>query len=176
MTESYLYGEQIYLRAIEEKDIALLTAFNNEKNSRILADDDVPYPTSSKDLETFMAENELGKNFAICRQADQQLIGSLAIYAVDYQNLHCQLGITLSGQYQGKGYGREAMNLIIHFIFMYLPINKIKLQVFSFNFKAIHLYKQLGFKHEGTLKEEIFRFAAFQDLESYALFRKDWRQ
>lgn len=174
MNESYLTGKQVYLRTIEESDLICLTKFNNEKDTRILADDDAPFPTSIKDFETFIASNELGKNFAVCRQTDHELLGSVALYAVNYQNLHCELGITLSEQFQGNGYGKDALTVIIHFIFTYLPLNKIKLQVFSFNPKAIHLYEQLGFKHEGTLKEEIFRFSAFQDLENYALLRKDW--
>jgi len=66
------------------------------------------------------------------------------------------------------------MEIIINFIFMYLPMNKIKLQVFAFNPRAIHLYERLGFKHEGTLKDEIYRFSSFQDLENYALFKQDW--
>lgn len=57
------------------------------------------------------------------------------------------------------------MNKILH---------KIKLQVFSFNSKAIALYKHLGFEHEGTFKEEIFRFSKFHDLENYSLLRNDW--
>lgn len=65
------------------------------------------------------------------------------------------------------------MKIIIDFVFMYLPINKIKLQVFSFNSKAIALYEGLRFKHEGILKEEMFRFAKFQDLENYSLLRKE---
>lgn len=66
------------------------------------------------------------------------------------------------------------MEIVIDFVFSYLPMNKIKLQVFSFNSKAIRLYESLGFKHEGTLEEEIFRFSTFQNLENFSLLRKNY--
>lgn len=176
MTYTYLSGKKVYLRQIEEKDLSQLVAFDNEENIRILGDDDIPYPTSIKNLESFLNANELGKNFAICKVNEDTLIGSIAVYSVNYQNSNCEIGITISKDFQGNGFGREAMEILIHFIFMYLPMNKIKLQVFAFNPKAIHLYESLGFKHEGTLKEEIFRFSTFQDLENYALLRKNWKK
>lgn len=176
MNYPYLTGKTVYLRAMEQDDLEIVTCINNESNVRIMGDDDAPYPLSMKDLETFNDQNNEGKNFVIVSVIDKKIIGSLAIYAVNHQNLNCELSIVLSEPFQGKGYGREAMDIIIEFIFHYLPMNKIKVQVFSFNSNAISLYKSLGFEHEGTLKEEIFRFSKFQDLENYALFREKWQK
>ncbi len=175
MNYPYLNGKNIYLRVVEENDLGQLNELNNEINSRIMGDDDAPFPLSVRDLENFNNQNDTGKNFVICLVTDNSIIGSIAIYGVNNQNLNCELGIIISQKFQGKGYGQEAMKIIIDFVFTYLPMNKIKLQVFSFNSKAINLYTRLGFEHEGTLKEEIFRFSKFQDLENYSLLRKNWQ-
>ncbi|EOT46515.1 MULTISPECIES: GNAT family N-acetyltransferase [Enterococcus] len=174
MEYPYLNGERIYLRLVEERDVAQLTKINNTAITRIMGDDDVPYPFSLETMSQFTKSNETMKNFAICRIKDDELIGSLAVYGINYQNSNCEIGLIVAEDAKRQGYGDEAMKIIIEFVFNYLPMNKIKLQVFSFNTAAINLYQQLGFTHEGTLKEEIFRFGTYQDLENYALLRSEW--
>lgn len=66
------------------------------------------------------------------------------------------------------------MKTLIDFIFNYIAINKIKLQVFSFNTAAIRSYEKCGFSQEGILRNEIFRFGKFYDLVLYGLLREEW--
>lgn len=54
-------------------------------------------------------------------------------------------GIIIDRKFQNKGYGKQAINLIIKEA-KKLGIKKLKLNVFEHNFKAIHLYKKTGFK------------------------------
>lgn len=68
------------------------------------------------------------------------------------------------------------MKTLIHFIFNYISINKIKLQVFSFNKGAIRSYEKCGFTKEGSLRNEIFRFGQFHDVVLFGLLREDWNQ
>ena len=60
-------------------------------------------------------------------------------------------------EYWSKGYGSDALKLLIKFIFEEVNMNKIKLKVFSFNNRAIACYKKVGFKEEGILKKELYR-------------------
>ena len=174
MTHPYLTGKHILLRPIESPDLDILVKFENESDSRLYGDDDVPYPVTVTQLETFIKSNEAGYNFAICRIDNKELVGSIALYGVNYQNSTCEIGLTLTKTQSNQGFGSESIELLMDFIFMYMPLNKIKLQVFGFNTKAIRLYERLSFVHEGTLKQEIFRFGTFQDLENYAYFRHMW--
>ncbi|MHC5250379.1 GNAT family N-acetyltransferase [Enterococcus sp. LJL90] len=59
------------------------------------------------------------------------------MYSVNYENQNCEIGISISNTVRGNRYGQEAMEILINFLFMYIPMNKIKLQVFSFNPNAI---------------------------------------
>jgi len=52
-----------------------------------------------------------------------------------------------------KGFGRKAMSQVIHRGFNELKLHRIELQVYAFNTRAIHVYEQLGFKKEGTLRD-----------------------
>ena len=66
------------------------------------------------------------------------------------------------------------MDTLISFIFNYININKIKLQVFSFNQSAIRSYEKCGFIKEGVLRNEVFRFGTFHDMHLFGLLREDW--
>ena len=50
---------------------------------------------------------------------------------------------------RNKGYGVEALNLLIRYGFDYLNLNNIMLSVYSFNENAINCYKKVGFKEFG---------------------------
>ena len=56
-----------------------------------------------------------------------------------------------------------------------MNINKIKLNVFSFNERAKKCYERCGFKVEGVLKQELFRNGKYYDEYVMAMFLEDWR-
>lgn len=174
MTYPYLNGEKITLKLIQESEIEELLEIENESQLRIVGDDDVPYPFSKESLTKFLQIEAPNQVFGIYLNEENKLVGNIAIYKVNQQNLNCEIGLVISKNHQGKGFGKEALQLLIDFIFNYLPMQKIKLDVFSFNKSAISLYEKLGFKHEGTLRNELFRFGKFQDMELFGLLRTEW--
>ncbi|WP_429375543.1 GNAT family N-acetyltransferase [Paenibacillus sp. DS2015] len=80
----------------------------------------------------------------------------------------------MGDKWQNKGFGTDAMNTLTSFIFNYIHINKIKLQVFSFNSNAIRSYEKCHFIKEGILRNEIFRFGSFHDIYLFGLLREEW--
>lgn len=175
MSYPYLYGKKIHLKNIEEKDIEQLLVLENEPIVRLFGDDDIPYPVTKESLTKFIHLKVPNHTFGIFDNESKELVGNIAIFDVNQVHLHCEFSIMIGDSWQGNGFGKEAIHLIVDFIFNYLPSNKIKLQVFSFNEKAIHLYKKCGFKHEGTLREELFRFGKFQNIENFSLLRSEWK-
>ena len=174
MTYSYLNGEKVTLKLIKESEIEELLEIENESQLRIVGDDDIPYPFSKESITKFLQIEAPNQVFGICLNKENKLVGNIAIYNVNQQNLNCEIGLVISKNHQRKGFGKEALQILIDFIFNYLPMQKIKLDVFSFNKSAISLYEKLGFKHEGTLRNELFRFGKFQDMELFGLLRTEW--
>ena len=176
MTYPYLNGEKVLLRTIQEDELEELLTIENEVSLRVLGDDDIPYPFSKESLTKFLQIEAPNQVFGIYSKEENRLVGNIAIYNVNQQNLNCEIGLVISEAYQSKGFGKEAMQLVVDFIFNYLPMQKIKLDVFSFNKNAINLYKKMGFKHEGTLRNELFRFGDFHDMELFGLLRAEWEK
>ena len=72
--------------------------------------------------------------------------------------------------YRGKGIGRQAVQWIVDFGFKQLKLHKIALAVFAENLVAVKLYKSLGFKQEGTLKDDAYFGGKYHDTLLMAKF------
>ena len=73
-----------------------------------------------------------------------------------------------------KGYGQEATLLLCEYAFMTLNLHRIHLVVHTENVKAIKLYKKIGFKLEGTMREAMYRDGKYADFHVMGLLRNDW--
>ncbi|WP_251551511.1 GNAT family N-acetyltransferase [Neobacillus muris] len=178
-SEKFLTGNEIVLNRITPEDFEEFYLIEDVMESRLLMNDGIPFPPTQKDHEGFLegisSDND-EYTFAI-RLRDQPLfIGSIAVYGVNWKNGTCFVGISIGPDYQGKGYGTDAMQTLVSFIFNYMNINKIKLHVFGFNQRAIRSYEKCGFKTEGILREELFRFGQFQDVFTMGLLRREWTE
>ncbi|HDX9589337.1 TPA: GNAT family N-acetyltransferase [Bacillus pseudomycoides] len=174
----FLTGQTVLLKQMEQNYLERFAQLENEKHTLLLANDDIPFPTTLEDNKTFF-NGISGKKeefiFGIFDKESNELIGSCGVFAINWKNSTCFVGISIGTKWQNKGFGTDAMNTLISFIFNYIHINKIKLQVFSFNANAIRSYEKCHFVKEGTFRNEIFRFGKFHDVYVFGLLRDDWK-
>lgn len=62
------------------------------------------------------------------------------------------------------GYGREALNLLLKWIFTIKKFHRAFLDCKEYNSIALHLYESLGFKREGILRETILTNGIYENL------------
>ncbi|MFJ7734014.1 GNAT family N-acetyltransferase [Lysinibacillus sp. NPDC097231] len=175
--KEFLTGQTITLQQMTASDLEAFVKIESEKKTLLLADDEIPFPKTFEDHSTFF-QSISGKKeefiFGIFKKSSNELIGSCGVYAINWQNSTCFVGISIGEEWQGKGYGTDTMKTLIDFIFNYISIQKIKLQVFSFNKGAIRSYEKCGFTKEGILRNELFRFGKFHDVWLFGLLREEW--
>ena len=95
-----------------------------------------------------------GYNFSIIKLKNDELIGICGLLNVDKINRTAEAGIfTGNKKYWSKGYGAEAMKLLLDYSFNLLNMNSIFLRVHSFNERAIRCYQKCGFKEIGIRRE-----------------------
>ncbi len=175
--ETFLTGQHVLLKQMEQSHFERFAQLENENCTLILANDDIPFPATMEDHSTFFKSISGKKEefiFGIFDKQSEELIGSCGVFTINWKNSTCYVGISIASKWQNKGIGTDAMNTLISFIFHYIPIQKIKLQVFSFNANAIRSYKKCHFEQEGILRNEIFRFGKFHDVYLFGLLRDDW--
>lgn len=177
--KDFLEGQLITLKQMTSSDLETFVKIESENSTLLLANDEMPFPNTFEDHASFF-QSISGKKeefiFGIFEKTSQQLIGSCGVYAINWKNSTCFVGISIGEEWQGKGFGTDAMRTLITFIFDYIAINKIKLQVFSFNGSAIRSYEKCGFTKEGVLRHELFRFGKFHDIVLFGQLREEWSE
>ncbi|MBC2579771.1 GNAT family N-acetyltransferase [Clostridium sp. DJ247] len=171
-------GKKVRLRAYRKEDINLrLSYINNPEIERLLVAD-IPYPISlheeQKWFESISAFNDTYK-FAIETLEDNQFIGGCSINAVDWKNSVVTVGIFIGNiNFWGKGYGTDAMKILLSFIFLQMNINKVRLITYSFNERAVRCYKKCGFKTEGILRKEMYRDGKYHDKIAMGILKEEF--
>ncbi len=104
-------------------------------------------------------------------------IGVTAIDSMHKRNKSGEFGIVIGNKdYWSKGLGEEASRIIIDYGFKKLKLHRLYLHVYEYNPRATKLYKKLGFKREGVLKEANFWNGKFWNTYHMALLDREWKK
>lgn len=115
--------------------------------------------------------------WAIAVKKDDRCIGHVGLYKIDPRLRKAEFAILVGDpRWWGKGVGRSATVAMIDWGFTQLNLHKISLSVLDTNRRAIKLYQQLGFRHEGKLRDEQFRDRKYLDVVLMSLLEREWKQ
>lgn len=175
-----LIGDKIILRAIERDDLERLHKMNNDLAVELAGGGDPPMPQPLARLQAEYDSNasQGGRDdasFAI--EADGIFIGICALFGFDNTAHIFELGITIGySEYWGRGYGREAVKLLVDYGFRYRNAHKIWLRVHATNERGQHAYNAVGFIEEGRLRQQVYSNGVYDDLVVMGLLRDEWQE
>jgi RimJ/RimL family protein N-acetyltransferase len=102
--------------------------------------------------------------FGIEYIANNELIGITVLKEINFINRSSEFGIYIGEEkYNGKGLAKEATLLTLRFAFYKLGLNRVFLKVIEDNITAIELYKSVGFKNEGLLRQSVFKNNSYKN-------------
>lgn len=175
-----LQGHKVLLRAFRRSDLELLCQYNNDLEVELAGGGDAPMPQPlERLLAEFDAESAKGGrdncNFAI--EADGKFIGQCALFHFDNVAQTAELGITIGDKaYWGRGYGREAIALLLDYAFRQRNLRKVWLSTNGTNERAIRAYQACGFVVEGRLRQHVWSNGQYTDSVTMGVFREEWEQ
>ncbi|MBT1247869.1 GNAT family N-acetyltransferase [Thermosipho sp. 1223] len=174
-----IYKFLVRLRAYKKEDIDIVLEYINDPEVKKYLVPGIPFPFRKEDEEKWYQNldpfSTKSYSFDIETLEGKEYIGGCGINDVDWKNSVAVVGIFLGKPHWNKGYGTDAMKVLVRFIFEEMNINKIKLYVYSFNKRAIKSYEKVGFKKEGVLREEIFRNGKYHDVYVMGILKKEWQ-
>ena len=89
----------------------------------------------------------------------------------------CQLGITIGdSNFWGKGYGSEAISLLLDYAFRYRNLRRVWLKVHGQNQRAQRTYRRLGFIKEGELRSHVYSNGSYDSLLLMGILRSEWKE
>jgi RimJ/RimL family protein N-acetyltransferase len=174
-------GKLVRLRGYEKSDLdAIMKWINEEEITDLLGGEMLMYPVSSLAEERFIdaAANpsDKQKNFAIESLAERRYIGGISFNTIDWRSRHASIGIVIGDKsLWGKGYGTDAMRIMMRLAFDKMNLHRLYLDVHDYNSRAIASYEKCGFKREGVLREHHFRHGKYCDTIAMGILQSEYR-
>ncbi|MFX1418812.1 MAG: GNAT family N-acetyltransferase [Promethearchaeota archaeon] len=107
----------------------------------------------------------------------EKLIGNCGIHKIDWKNRVGEVGIVIGEkEYQNKGFGTEAMELLLEYGFKTANLNRLELYTYDFNIGASKSYKKVGFVEEGRRRQFIWINGSYHDAILMGILAEEWRE
>lgn len=174
-----LCGEKVRLIPLDsERDSPSISIWHRNSEYLRLLDSDPARQYSKTATKKWIEEIELSQNetsFVMQCIEDGKILGEIGLggFAGRFTNAFVGLGVG-DPEYWGKGYGTDAMRVILKYAFEILNLHRVSLNVFEYNPRAIRSYENCGFKHEGRLREFLSREGKRWDLLFMGITKKEW--
>ena len=169
-----LKGKNIYLRALEPKDLEFLYELENNESVWEVSNTTTPY---SKFILKQYLENSYKDIFeakqlrlVICVSGSDKLIGCVDLF--DFLPKHKRVGVGIiisSKEDLQKGYASEALKMICNYVFTHLNLHQVYANITEDNKPSISLFEKAKFKKVGIKLDWIYSFGKFKNELLYQL-------
>ncbi|WP_339847136.1 GNAT family protein [Paenibacillus sp. FSL W7-1088] len=113
----------------------------------------------------------------IALQENNQVIGEIALMDMHTKNRSAHIRIAIDQiEHQGKGYGSEALLLMLDYGFGICNLHRIELEVYAFNQRAIRTYEKLGFQREGVRRDALYYNHQYHDAIQMSMLENEFRE
>ncbi|GIH91234.1 acetyltransferase [Planobispora siamensis] len=172
-----LHGERVTLRPVGPEHVdGLWELVNDPETARLTGSHGKVDYRSTAAWYGSRGEHDDRLDLAICTADDDAYVGEVVLNELDTGNLSCNLRIALSGpRVFGKGYGTEAIRLVLDHAFATTDLHRIELEVYAFNERAAHVYRKVGFVQEGVRRDALLWDGEWHDAIIMAVLAPDWR-
>jgi len=166
----------VRLVVLEEKHLNhLVENWNNPEMRRFLGGV-IPHSRQSEADWLQSVQDDMKRQkmfaFAIERLSNDAFLGTLAVHDIDWIAGNGRLGVVIHKPTNwGKGYGTEAMELLIDFCWTHINLRRLELSVHSFNERAKKVYLKLGFVEYGVAHQQFYINGEYVDSIMMELFR-----
>lgn len=169
-----LKGININLRALEPEDLEFVYQIENDESIWEVSNTQTPY---SKFLIRQYLENAHQDIYeakqlrlAICKNDSKKAIGLIDLFEFDPKNNRAGIGILIQNEVdRTKGFGKEALELLINYSFNQLQLHQLYANIGVDNVSSLNLFATFGFQKIGIKKDWILSNNSYQDEAIYQL-------
>ncbi len=171
-----IQGKKVNLRRLDEGDLEKEFQWLNDPEVTRLTQGNYSLPVTRAQVRELFSEAVQGRRlFFAVETKDGTLIGDAALHPIDEKNRIGELLITIGEKDRwNKGYGTDAILLLLGLAFQEINLQKVELKVFEYNERAIRVYERCGFQREGTRRRALFRDGRYYDQILMGILREEF--
>ena len=171
-----LEGKRVRLRPLTSDDVLLIQRWSADPELQKLIGETEPMSDSdSKELFQNAREDETRLWFAIEMRATGEVIGETGFLRIFPAWGTTDLSIIVGEpSARGKGYGTEAIRLLLDHAFRGLKLHRVAIGVVGFNETALAFYEKAGFRREGVQRDGYFCDGRFSDFVMMSLLASEY--
>jgi [ribosomal protein S5]-alanine N-acetyltransferase len=161
----------VNLRIMEKEDLLVMHEW---LNSLVFAGEYEPVSQETKtDLEHHYDKLAEGQWFFI-QKKDGSKIGYVTHFAMSGKLT--TIGYALVPDERSKGYGSEAVKIIVDYLFLSKDTGRIQAHINPQNVASEKVLKKAGFRKEGIVRKCVFSRGEWRDLALYSILREEWKE
>jgi RimJ/RimL family protein N-acetyltransferase len=175
ITSNLFYGDKVKLSIAREDDVEIMMKWGEDAEYLRNVDTEMALP---KNKEQLASEGKPGQNevyFRLRTIDEDELIGFVAIHSIEWNNRTGLLAIGIGdAANRSKGYGSDALKLILRYAFHELNLDRVGLEVIEYNLGGIRAYEKVGFQQEGRKRSVVYRDGKRYDIIVMGILRPEW--
>ena len=176
--DSILVGERVRLRGVRDDDLPTLAKWEMDPGRMATLSSWVAPPSEAAAKERiakWSANQQDDLGFAIETLDDPPvLVGNIGLFDVRTKDRGATLGIALGREYIGRGYGTDAVRVIVDYGFREMGLHRIQLSVAPYNPAGIRAYEKAGFVEEGRHRESVLHDGRWYDEVLMSILDREW--
>lgn len=99
------------------------------------------------------SNSETGHYWFIKLKNEKKIIGTFGLLDIDVRKGSAEIGYGISPDYWGKGLFKEALMVVLRYLFVDLQYHRVWAKTQSNNIPSIQALEKCGFKREGTMRD-----------------------
>lgn len=172
-----LQGNSVNLRVMEKEDLPILVEWYN--NPKFFDEYNPLWQTSRMEMEKKIENrNPSETRTFIVEKKDGNKIGYIMYFNVIWDGIGklTTIAFSLIPTERGKGYGTEAAQILVDFLFLTKEIPCIQATAHIKNIASQRVLEKVGFKREGTIRKRFYIRGEWPDQLLFSILREEWKE
>ena len=173
-----LVGQRVSLRPLARGDLVYLRKWLEDAEIRGLIGETSPMSKadSEKFLEKVRADTQRAWFMVVVRESNR-VIGEAGLLRMDHAWHTTDISVIIWERDEwGKGYGTEAILLLLDYAFGHLKFHRAAIGVVGFNERALRFWANLGFKREGAQRDGYYYDGKYHDFILMSILEDEFKE
>lgn len=169
-------GKNIILREQQIEDAKFFSYWYNQPQIMFQCGFTEPTDEEAEKIRITVSHKREDSVWYTITDLDGNIIGETGLLRM-WTAWHCtDLSIIIPDpEMQQKGYGTEAVRLMLDMAFIRYEMNRVAIGVVGMNTDALKFYRKIGFKQEGIQEQGYYYNNEYSDFIMMRILRHEWR-